>query len=192
VLIACGIFDDELKDALVPLEDRYEVEIIRLPPGYHCVIEELEAKLREALNDPRIADRSQARLFIGRNCLPDMRDFCEREGVRCLPTANCLSAMTGDERLKELEDGRTMVITPAWIRKMFLASDGVPAFLRWDPVDFRINFGRYDRVLVLETGEHATDEEILEAFELFGGPVIEPEPCGPERFNSLVRDFLAK
>ncbi|MDR1081725.1 MAG: DUF1638 domain-containing protein [Deltaproteobacteria bacterium] len=191
ILIACGIFDEELKGALAPLEDLYDISLIRLPPGYHCVIEELEAKLREALADGRISDRSQARLVIGRNCLPDMRDFCAREGVSCLPTANCLSAMVGDAKLKELEDGKTMVITPAWIRSMFLDPDGIPTFLRWDATDFRINFGRYDRMLVLETGTPPTDEEILECFDLFGSPVFDSEPCGPEHFNSLVRDFLA-
>jgi hypothetical protein len=192
VLIACGIFDAELKAALEPLDGLYDVTVIRLPPGYHCIIEELEAKLREALTDGRIGDRSRARLVIGRNCLPDMKDFCAREGVRCLPTANCLSAMVGDARLKELEDGKTMVITPAWIRKMFLDPDGIPTFMKWDATDFRINFGRYDRMLVLETGdEPLRDEEILECFDLFGNPVFESEPCEPDHFNSLVRDFLA-
>ncbi|MDR1312886.1 MAG: DUF1638 domain-containing protein [Deltaproteobacteria bacterium] len=191
VLIACGIFDEELKGALESLEDAYEVSVIRLPPGYHCVIEELEAKLKEALEDGRIGDRSQARLLIGSNCLPDMRGFCSREGVKCLPTANCLSAMVGDSRLKELEDGKTMVITPAWIRSMFLDPDGIPSFMRWDAADFRMNFGRYDRMLVLGTGTPPTDEEILECFDLFGNPVFETEPCGPDHFNSLVRDFLA-
>ncbi|MDR1037150.1 MAG: DUF1638 domain-containing protein [Deltaproteobacteria bacterium] len=191
VLIACGIFDEELEGALKHLQDAYDLTVIRLPPGYHCVIEELEAKLREALEGVAPEDRAGVRLMIGRNCLPDMRDFCAREGVRCLPTANCLSAMVGDERLKELEDGKTMVITPAWIRSMFLHPDGIPTFLRWDATDFRINFGRYDRMLVLETGTPPTDEEILECFDLFGNPVFDSEPCGPDHFNRLVREFLA-
>ncbi|MDR2611508.1 MAG: DUF1638 domain-containing protein [Deltaproteobacteria bacterium] len=192
VLIACGIFDEELGTALAPLAGRYEAEIIRLPPGYHCEIEALEARLREALADPRAADRSRVRVLFGRRCLPDMEALCRGEGVRCLPTANCLSAMAGDERVRGLEaDGRTMVVTPAWIRKLFLAPDGIPAHLRWDPADFRVNFGRYDRVLVLDTGLPPTDGEVIECFDLFGNPVIETEPCGAERFNGLVEDLLA-
>jgi hypothetical protein len=190
-LIACGIFDEELKCALAHLDDRYEVTVVRIPPGYHCIVEQLEAALTEALGDGRAADRASTRLLIGRSCLPDMKGFCAREGVRCLPTANCLTAMAGDERVKQLEDGRTMVITPAWIRKMFLAPEGIPSHLRWDPADFRANFGRYDRILVLGTGVPPTDEEILECFDLFGNPVFDFEPCDAARFNALVRDFLA-
>jgi hypothetical protein len=191
VIVYCGIFDEELKDALALLEDRYDITAVRLAPGYHCVIEELEAKLSEAVNDPSAGDRSRVRILFGRKCLPDMQEFCAREGVSCLPTANCLTAMAGDDRVRELEDGKTMVVTPAWIRKMFLASEGIPSFMKWDPTDMRINFGRYDRMLVLGTGVPPADEEILAAYDLFGNPVFEFEPCGPERFNGLVRDFLA-
>jgi hypothetical protein len=43
--------------------------------------------------------------------------------------------------------------------------------LGWDNTDFRINFGRYDRILVLDPGfEPVTDEELLEAFDLWRCP----------------------
>jgi hypothetical protein len=161
-------------------------------PGYHCLIEELEKKLTEALSSDLIQDKNEARLFIGRNCLPDMREFAARHGVKLLPTDNCLSAMVGKEKLIELEKDKTMVLTPAWIRKMFLHPEGIPAFLNWDETDFRVNFGRYDRFLILETSELPTDLELLECFELFGGNgVIETIPCPPDYFNNLVSEFLA-
>jgi hypothetical protein len=99
--------------------------------------------------------------------------------------------MVGDKRLVEMEQNRTMVLTPAWIRKMFLDPDGIPATASWDATDFRINFGRYDRVLVLETTERPTDEEILETFDLLGNPIIEFEPATLAHFNKLVEEFLA-
>jgi hypothetical protein len=191
VLIVCGIFDEELKNALEPLQDAYDVTLIRLKPGYHCLIEELERRLEEAVASDLITDKSEARLFIGERCLPNMPDFAKKHGIKLLPEINCLAAMIGQKKLMELEQNRTMVITPAWVKKMFLDPDGVPESSGWDATDFRINFGRYDRVLVLETGETLTDEEILQTFDLLGNPIIEFEPIDPDYFKNLVRDFLA-
>ncbi|MDR1164492.1 MAG: DUF1638 domain-containing protein [Deltaproteobacteria bacterium] len=192
VLIYCGIFDDELAQALEPLREEYEILSLRLKPGYHCLIEELEAQLEKALQSDLIRDKSEARLFIGSACLPNMKEFAARHGAKLLPTENCLTAMVGRAKLLELERNKTMVATPAWIRKMFLDAEGVMDFMRWDETDFRINFGRYERVLVLETTAYPSDEEILRTFELFGGnAVIEPLPCSLDSFNEMVREFMA-
>ncbi|MDR2461144.1 MAG: DUF1638 domain-containing protein [Deltaproteobacteria bacterium] len=191
VIIYCGIFDEELELALAPLSHRYEITFIRLKPGYHCLIEELEARLQEALASDLIKDKKDVRLFFGQKCLPDMPEFAKKHGVKVLPTGNCLSAMVGDKKLVELERNRTIVLTPAWIRKMFLSPEGIPATSSWDAADFRMNFGRYDRVLVLETTEPPTDEEILETFDLLGNPIIEFEPATLDHFNKLVEEFLA-
>jgi hypothetical protein len=191
LVVACGIFDEELGALMPELEKLYDLTVIRLPPGYHCDVEALEAKLGQALEGLAEGDRAKARLLFGRKCLPEMDGFCARRKVACLPTANCLSAMAGDERVKGLEDGKTMVITPAWIRKLFLSPEGIPASMKWDAADFRMNFGRYDRMVVLGTGTPPSDGEVLECFDLFGNPVFEFEPCGLERFNALVRGLLA-
>jgi hypothetical protein len=191
VLIVCGIFDMELERALEPLRDTYDVTTIRLKPGYHCLIEELEKKLEEAATSDLITDKSEARLFIGERCIPTMPDFAKKHNIKLLPEINCLAAMIGRQKLMELEQNKTMVITPAWIKRFFLSSDGIPSVVAWDATDFRINFGRYERILILETGEKLTDEEILEAFDLFGNPIIEFEPIDISYFNNLVKDFLA-
>jgi hypothetical protein len=191
VIIKCGMFDEELDRALEPLNDQYDVSMIRIFPGYHCNIEELQRRLEEALQSPLIADKSEVRLFYGCKCLPDMQDFAKRNGVKVLPTSNCVSAMVGDKELVELERGRTMVLTPSWISKLFTVKEEVPGFLKWDETDFKVNFGRYDRCLILETTTPPTDEEILEIFDLFGNPVIETAPCPPDHFNSLVKEFMA-
>jgi hypothetical protein len=183
--------DDELNRALALLGDAYDVTLIRLKPGYHCLIEELEKQLETALRSGLITDKSEVRLFFGERCLPDMKDFAKKHGVRLMPEINCLAAMVGQKKLMELEQNKTMVITPAWIRKMFLHPDGVPAFMSWDKTDFMINFGRYDTILVMDSTETPSDEEILEAYELFGGPVIDFVHVDPEYFNNLVRDFMA-
>jgi hypothetical protein len=191
VIIQCGMFDDELERALLPLREEYDISTIRLHPGFHCNIEELERRLEGALKDPLVGDLGEVRVFYGTKCLPDMPDFAKRHGIKVLPTSNCLSAMVGDKELTELEKDRTMVLTPAWIYKMFVTEEEVPAFSKWDEVDLKINFGRYDRCLILETTKPPNDEEILELFDLFGNPVIETAPCPPDHFNELVREFMA-
>ncbi|MDR2405492.1 MAG: DUF1638 domain-containing protein [Deltaproteobacteria bacterium] len=192
VIIKCGMFDEELERALKPLTEEYDISYIRLHPGYHCNIEELQMKLEEALASDIVTDKNQVRIFYGCKCLPDMVDFAKKHEVKVLPTSNCLSAMVGDKELVELEKDRTMVLTPSWISKFFLTKEDAPAsFLRWDEADFKINFGRYDRCLILETTAPPTDEEILEIFDLFGNPVIETTPCPPDHFNNLVKEFMA-
>ncbi|MDR2339732.1 MAG: DUF1638 domain-containing protein [Deltaproteobacteria bacterium] len=191
VIIKCGMFDEELDRALEPLRDQYDISMIRLHPGFHNNIEELERRLEEALKSDLITDKGEVRIFYGCKCLPDMLEFAAKHGVKVLPTSNCLSAMVGDAKLAELEQDKTMVITPAWINKMFLTEEEVPYFFKWDATDFRINFGRYDRCLILETTEPPNEMQIIELFDLFGNPVIETTPCPPDHFNELVREFLA-
>ncbi|MDR2198408.1 MAG: DUF1638 domain-containing protein [Deltaproteobacteria bacterium] len=190
VIIKCGMFDEELDKALEPLKELYDIRYIRLHPGYHCNIEELERRLEEALQSDLIKDKSDVRIFYGSKCLPDMPDFSKKHGVKVLPTSNCLSAMVGDKKLMELERDKTMVLTPSWISKLFMAQENVPSFLRWDETDFKINFGRYDRCLILETTEPPDDEKILEIYDLFGNPIIETTPCSLDHFTQLVKEFM--
>lgn len=190
VLIACGIYQDELEHVLASIEAP-ELKIIWLEAGLDNNLEMLEAKLAEAISETRAAGGSDLRLLFGRACLPHMAEFAQRQGVTTLAAKNCIAAMIGDERKLELEKDRTMVVTPAWVRKMWLDPGGVKSILGWTETDFRINLGRYDRILVLDTGLHPlTDEEILEAFDLIEVP-LEFEPCDLGLFRDNCLNFLA-
>jgi hypothetical protein len=62
--------------------------------------------------------------------------------------------------------------------------------LGWDEVDVRINLGRYDRILLIDTGVAAVpDEEILSFYDLVQVP-IEIEPVNLEYFNNLINQIL--
>ena len=79
-----------------------------------------------------------------------------------------------------------MIMTPGWIR----AWPSMMAALGWNEVDVRINYGRYNRILVLEPGINPlSDEEILEFFDLTQIP-IEIEPLELEHFKSLLTGML--
>ena len=187
VLIACGIYRDELEQILPGL-DAYELKIIWLESGLDNNLEMLEAKLDEAISENRDAG---LRLMFGRACLPHMDEFAEKRGVSTLSAKNCVAAMIGDARKLELEQDRTMVVTPAWVRQMWLDPGGVKAILGWTETDFRINLGRYDRILILDTGVRPlSDDEILEAFDLIQVP-LDFEPCDLDHFRENCLAFLA-
>jgi hypothetical protein len=187
-IITCSIFEDELKHFLK--DAPYETEIKWIPAGLHCDLELLEKELTPLLEDTK-SNGQTLRLLIGHGCLPHMKELAKSYDVPILTTKNCVEALLGEERLRELEQNRTMVITPAWIRKVYLAPEGVKKVLGWDATDFKINFGRYDRFLVLEAGlEPLTVEETLEFFELAEVP-IETEEMDLNHFKQIMTEFLA-
>lgn len=191
-LIACNVFQDEMEYVLGRNPD-YDVETIWIRAGLHSDLELLEKSLQEAFQ--KLPEKRETgfelRLMIGRGCLPHMPELAAERNIPLLSTKNCVGALVGEDRLLELEKDKTMVITPAWIRKTWFAEDGMRALLGWDDTDFRINFGRYDRILVLDAGLcPLTDEETLEAFEVIQVP-IESEPFDLSYFEGVFLDFLA-
>lgn len=192
IIIACDIFRSEMEYVLQSNQD-YQVEFIWLGAGLHNDLEILEGRLEAAWAGlpPELKSSPGLRLMIGQGCLPQMKEWAAGKNIRLLPTKNCLTALLGEDELKHLEQDRTMVITPSWIRRNWFAEEGVRALLGWDDTDFRINFGRYNRLLVLDSGlESLSDEEILEAFAVIEVP-LETAPLSLERFKLLFEEFLA-
>lgn len=187
-IIGCDIFREELEWVLAR-HPELDVKPTWLKAGLHNDMDLLELKLMEALGASQ--DDADLRLLIGSGCLPHMPEIAKERGLPLLTVKNCMEALLGPDRLKELEQGRTMVITPSWLRKAWFAPDGLRALLGWDNTDFRTNFGRYDRILVLDPGfQPVTDEEILEAFDIIEVP-LEVEPLDLERFETFVTGFLS-
>ncbi|MDR2613519.1 MAG: DUF1638 domain-containing protein [Deltaproteobacteria bacterium] len=188
-LIACDIFADEMKWVL----DRHpeiEVETIWIGAGLHNDLDILKRRLDECLAEAGDGVGT-ARLLIGSGCHPDMRELVAARGLSVLPTKNCLGALVGEARLTELERDRTMVVTPAWIRKVWFAEDGIRKLLGWDNTDFRINFGIYDRILVMDFGlAPLSDEEILDAFSVVEVP-IECESFDLGHFERVFLELLS-
>jgi hypothetical protein len=186
IIISCGIFKNELTKALQE-DSRFAVEVIWLGSGYHVRTDWLAEKLAKIMEAGKLTDNNDLRILYGRNCLMDLSDD-SRVRLNILHTDNCLTAIVGRERLRELERDRTMVITNSWLRDIYLGSSS--DFPMWDPDELRMNLGRYDRVLVLDTGlDTFTDEEILTAFDRMG-VVLEFETVDLSYFKKLIWDFL--
>lgn len=181
VLVACKIFEKELK-AVLP-EDS-EIEIIWLEAALHCNLHRLEEGLKGALlsaNRPG----GDIKILYGTNCHPEMPLLLKEHGVETLSVRNCLEAFLGD-RATELENGRTMIMTPGWVR----AWPSIMKGLGWDEVDVRANLGRYERILLIDAGlDPLTDEEIIAFFDLTQVP-IESEPLDLQHFKDIVHRLL--
>jgi hypothetical protein len=181
VIIACKVFADELQHVL---QEAAGVKIIWIDAALHADLPRLEQELTgtlAALGE----NKENVRVFLGVGCHPDLIKLSRKFGVSFTTVKNCLEAFVGN-KVKELEQDRTMLMTPGWIR----AWPGIMASLGWDEVDVRINLGRYNRILLLEPGLNPlSDEEILTFFDLVQIP-IEVEPLDLQHFRRTLAELL--
>nr|WP_258359928.1 DUF1638 domain-containing protein [Moorella sulfitireducens] len=62
--------------------------------------------------------------------------------------------------------------------------------LGWDKTEAHLNFGRYERILFLDSGISTVDEEkLLEFFDYTGVP-IEIRPLGLNHFTNLIQKLI--
>ncbi|MGQ9921420.1 MAG: DUF1638 domain-containing protein [Desulfobacca sp.] len=181
ILIACRVFEDELRHLLPPNPD---VQIIWLDAALHADLDRLEQELSRALAQA-VEAGAEVQLFLGAGCHTDIIELAQKVGAKLSPVKNCLEAFVGPQQ-KELEEDRTMLMTPGWIR----AWPDIMRALGWDKVDVRINLGRYNRILLLEPGVNPlSDEEILAFFDLTQVP-IEIRPLDLGNFQQLIDGMI--
>ncbi len=181
-ILACQIFTDELL-AVLP-EEYKDIDITWLDAGLHANLDKLEIALKQALNDAA-AENGETRVLFGNGCHPDMCHIVNNQGGKILAAKNCVQAFC-HENIEELEQNRTMVITPGWIRYF----PNLVAALGWDEVDVRQNFGRYDRIVLLDTGINPlSEEEILGFYDLTQVP-IEVQQISLNYFRAKLLELL--
>lgn len=182
-LIACEIFKHELAQVLVP---RNEIDIYWLDAALHADAKRMKIELEGAIAKVMGTAHGGIHLLFGNGCHPDLCNIAEGCGARVPGVNNCIQAIIGPDETKRLEANRTMVVTPAWIT----AWPSIMAGLGWDEVDVRINMGRYDRIVLLDSGVvPITDEIILSFYDLVQVP-IELEQVNLEYFRNLVSKVL--
>lgn len=182
-IIACQIFTDELS-AVLPEANR-GIDITWLDAGLHMNLDELELALKQALM-AATAEGVDARVLFGNGCHPDLCQIINRPDGKVLGAKNCVHAFCG-ENLDELEQNRTMVMTPGWIRFF----PNLMAAAGWDEVDVRQNLGRYDRILVMDPGINSlSEEEILGFYDLTQVP-IEIQPISLDHFRAKLIELLS-
>ena len=168
-LIACEIFRHELEQTL---SSKPDIAVHWLDAALHANAERMKTKLEEAVTTIKGHRPGEIQFLFGNGCHPDICKVVTDCGAQIPAVNNCIQAIIGPEETKKLEADRTMVVTPAWISAWPDIMDG----LGWDAVDVRINLGRYDRILLLDSGVvPITDEDILAFYDLVQVPIeIEP------------------
>ena len=182
-LVACEIFRKELEQVL----PRHSgTTVYWLDAALHANAERMKAELERAINEIRDACRGSIHFLFGNGCHPDICQIATDCGAQIPGVNNCIQALVGPTETKRLEANRTMVVTPAWIA----AWPGIMDGLGWDEVDVRINMGRYDRILLLDSGAvPIKDEEILAFYDLVQVP-IEIEQVDLSYFTNLLSQVL--
>lgn len=183
-LIACKIFEHELNHLL---SSDMDLNIHWLDAALHADSDRMKKELATAIAGARNEQGDAICFLFGSGCHPDIHEITESCGAKLAPVKNCIQAILGPEKTKQLEQNRTMVITPGWIS----AWPGIMAGLGWNEVDVRINLGRYERILLLDPGIiPIDDEEILSFYDLVQVPV-EVEPVDLSYFRGLIAQLFA-
>lgn len=184
-LIACKIFEHELNEVLSSDTD---VAVYWVDAALHANPIRMKKELTDAIKAVEKNRVGDICFLFGNGCHPDIWEITESCGAQLPSAKNCIQAIIGPEKTKQLEVNRTMVITPGWIT----AWPGIMAGLGWDEVDVRINLGRYDRILLLDPGiVPMNDEEILAFYDLVQVP-IEIECVELTYFHNLIGQILQK
>lgn len=117
-------------------------------------------------------------------CHPDIEEIVQRHGARRIDMHDCFEALLGREERRRLDaEMNTFYTTASWLPHWRRA---MQRGMRWDDVDARQNFARYQRILLLDSGLHqAKDEDILAFFDYTGIPV-EIRPVALHNLSSLL------
>lgn len=185
-LITCPIFAKEL--AVVLPEIAAEPTVRLMDYSVHLNAKTMEKELAGGIAAAQ-SEGAAISLLVGQECqalqpLSQIAATCKG----ALPEGrNCLEIILGREKARALQENRTTLMTPAWIRMINNSiADGY-----WTVEDARLNLGRYQRIILLDFGlEPLDDELIMEFFELTGVP-IEIMPVSLDHFKQVVRKLLA-
>lgn len=176
-MIGCSIFRKEIEHLL-----GQDLAAEWLPAGLHVSDERLAAALDQALAD----EEEVACVYCA--CHPDMNLLLADHGGRRFQVKNCIEAFLGPEELARLGE-RVFVMTPGWLREwrsIFIEGMG------WDEIDGRINFGGYDKIVVLDFGLELIDElAVLEFYDYTQTPV-EMVPSSLKWFRARVERLLGE
>ncbi len=183
-LIACPIFEDELNAVL---SEHSSLAVHKMDYRIHNNPDRLEKELIQGISEARSLN-AKIRFLVGNGCDCDhhIDDIAKACNAKHPLEKNCIEILIGADNAKDLQQNRTMLITPAWMRMMHKAIKN--ELLNED--DARITIGWFDRILLLDPGVTPyTDQEILEFYDLVQVPV-EIKEINLGHFQATVNRLL--
>ena len=129
-IIVCKIFENELK-AVACIEK--DVRFHWIDAALHADPVKMKAEILRGVSEIESSESDICFLF-GNGCHPDMCSIAKQHDVLLPEEKNCIHAFLGVEKTKELEQNRTMIITPGWLDSW----QNIMAGLGWDQVQVPI------------------------------------------------------
>jgi hypothetical protein len=168
-LISCGIFRYELEKLLPEIETELgcKIEADFLAPALDANADLLEKSVTEKFVEHQ--DKKTALLY-GNMCHTEWPRITEKSGAVYPKAANCAEILLSPEKKKEFDAKEnvyflTMGGLKEW-KEIYRQGHG------WDAADARVNFGYFEKIVVLDTGVfEISDEDLFEFFEFCQVPV---------------------
>ncbi|MDR2485790.1 MAG: DUF1638 domain-containing protein [Treponema sp.] len=188
-VIACGIFQWELEKILPEIEKELGETIrpLLLTPALDVSEPKLERAIKEGL---AAFDNQPCAWLYGSMCHTNMAGLAKESGSVYPKPANCAALLLGAERKKAMDAaGNFYYISSGGLRlwrKIYQEERG------WDETDGRINFGYFEKVIVLDTGLFEISEEDMFEFFDFTQIPVEVEPISLDHFKSVVLDLCRR
>ncbi|OIQ58528.1 hypothetical protein MOTE_18980 [Moorella thermoacetica] len=181
--ICCSVLAGEIKKVLNDLH--LKADLSCLTPGLHVDNRKLEQKLVPALED---CCSKNPVLIYGSQCHPEMKTWQRKYNFRQPEEPDCIGILLGQERREQFSrEARTFYLTPGWLQHW---KEIFEENLGWDKTEAHLNFGRYERILFLDSGISTVDEEkLLEFFDYTGVP-IEIRPVGLNHITNLIQKLI--
>jgi hypothetical protein len=191
-VLSCGIYRLELEKILPEIQEELgaDLSVNYLPPALDVNETHLAAAITEGLKT--LADKGirPTMLLYGRMCHTDMAGVIKDTGAIHPQTANCVEAFLSPEKKKEMDaTGNVYYLTMGGLklwREIYQQGHG------WDAVDARINFGSFDKIVVLDCGLFPIPDEALFEFFEFTQVPVEVMPISLDYFKGVVLGVCRK
>jgi hypothetical protein len=186
-ILSCGIFRFELEKLMPEIREELGIDDIQaefLPSALDANAGLLEKSVTEKLESRQ---NGKTALLYGSMCHTEWGRITEKSGAVYPKASNCVEILFSPERKKESDSSAniyylTMGGLKLW-KEIYRQGHG------WDSADARVNFGYFEKIVVLDTGIfEITDEELFEFFEYTQIPV-EVMKISTDYFKSLVLDL---
>lgn len=165
--VGCSILAEEINLALKELNLAEQDPIMNIDAALHVDLDLLMNELKAKLD--RAANMGTPLVLLGSKCHPEIQQITQKYKGKIVNGANCIELLLGSKMDELDQEAKTFYITNGWLKnwkEIFVQG------LKWDSVDARINFGYYDRILLLDTGVTEIDDlEILEFYEYTQCPI---------------------
>ncbi|GHV75833.1 hypothetical protein AGMMS49942_06540 [Spirochaetia bacterium] len=188
-VLSCGIYRLELEKILPEIQEELgaELAVNYLLPALDVNETHLAKAITEGL---QAFGGKKSLLLYGRMCHTDMAGITKDSGAIYPRTANCVEAFLSPEKKKAMDaTGNVYYLTMSGLklwREIYQQGHG------WDEVDARINFGSFDKIVVLDCGLFPiTDEALFDFFEFTQTPV-EVMPISLDYFKGVVLGICRK